>query len=275
MNEERTYYLTRYEKERDDEENTIKNAELCDQFSKNSSDDKDLIFWKKKGLDIREKIYGKKSCVLGSHYDSMAELYLNCGKYKLAKSMGEKALSVKSADETGQSTLLETYAIMALNYLSMDDNESAIELGEKALNIGQAKHQDDYSEMVTINKYMAWAYSYQDNEEQRDDRINQALDMAIEHFGEDSAQAAEMYIEKANFMLEEKDDKLEMLKRAMIILVEHFGIEDNRVGKAYRLIWQCWKDSPDCIQIANDWLKENVPEHLYDELQKWRKRNGG
>lgn len=275
MGEERSYYLEKYEKERESQENTIKNAELCDQFSKNSSDDRDIIFWKKKGLEIREKVFGKKGFELGDNYDSMAELYMECGKYKSAKLMCEKALNVKLLDETGQSNMLKTYAIMILNYISMDDYENAIKVGEKALQIKQVENKNYYNEVIVIHKYMAWAYSYSGNETNRNECINQALCIAIKYFEEDSVQAAEMYVEKANFILKEKNDKLELLKKALIILFEHFGFEDDRVTRVYRFIWQCWKEDPDCILKANEWLEENVPKNLYNEIQRWRMRNGG
>ena len=54
-------------------------------FSSHSTDYSDIIYWKKKGLEIREKVFEKKSLQLGKYYDSLAELCVNCGKYKLAK----------------------------------------------------------------------------------------------------------------------------------------------------------------------------------------------
>ncbi|SHL29422.1 hypothetical protein SAMN02745136_04555 [Anaerocolumna jejuensis DSM 15929] len=272
MNEERKYYLERYEQEREKMENTIGNAELCEKFSSHSTDDSDIIYWKKKGLEIREKVYGKKSLQLGKYYDSLAELCVNCGKYKLAKSMCDKSINVKLLDDTGQSNLLKTYEIMISIYDAMDDYENGIKCGEEALSLKEVKNQNNYNEVITINKYLSWIFNRLKDEDKRDYHINQALNISVNYFGENSFQAAEIYVEKARFQLKERKEKLELFKKALIIFYENFGFNDRRATRVYRFIWNCWEGNPaESIELANDWLEKNIPKDLYHEIKKWRK----
>ena len=57
MQNERQQNNSRYESEKSDD--MLKNAELCDDISKWSTSDRESIYWKKQGLSIREKFYGK------------------------------------------------------------------------------------------------------------------------------------------------------------------------------------------------------------------------
>ena len=132
MSSERQENLEKYQQEMQQPEISLENAELCSKISKYwATGDNEVVFWKKKELEIREKYYGKNNPQLGRYYDELAMECLECTKFKQSLVVCEKALKVKKSNKFSFQELLKTYAIMIKNYMYLDEYEKGLELGRE------------------------------------------------------------------------------------------------------------------------------------------------
>lgn len=80
---------------------------------------------------------------------------------------------------------------------------------------------------------------------------------------EDSVQVAEMNIEKAQ-NISDPNQKLEILKVALEILLDKVGMYDNRTKKAYRCIWKCWeKETNEPLNLHYNGLRRICPMKIF------------
>lgn len=60
MSRERQENLEKYQQEMSQPEVSLENAQLCSDIAKYwATEDNEVVFWKKKELEIRQKFYGK------------------------------------------------------------------------------------------------------------------------------------------------------------------------------------------------------------------------
>ena len=118
----RAHDLEQYEKEKTPEDG-IENAILCEKYSEAelpfSWDD--AIFWLKKSLEIREKLYGKNSIENIFQYEQMAYIYAHKPSHNNALKYYRKALRIREK-AVGKSdlSLVEDYVCIAEIYRYID-----------------------------------------------------------------------------------------------------------------------------------------------------------
>lgn len=272
---ERQDNLEKFNREKKEPEISLENAELCDSIADLwATEDKETIFWKKKGLEIREKYYGKKNLKLATYYDDIANEHLECTNYKSSLNMCKKALKIKEQNNCNFEDVIKTYAIMMEDYSFLEDYENGIKCGVRILNTENItgvlqEISEDLSKVIVLLSRM---YIRCGSKKEAEYWLNYGLNLAIETLGEDSVMAADMFALKATSFSESKEEKLELLKKALEIYIESFGMQSTKSEKAFLWIWHCWdKETKKPISMALEWLEKNIDTNYFDKIREWRK----
>lgn len=118
----RAHDLAQYERTKTQEDG-IENAILCEKYSETELPFSwnDAIFWLKKSLEIREKLYGKNSIANISQYERMAYIYADKPSHNNALKYYRKALRIR-VKAVGKSdlSLVEDYVCIAEIYRYID-----------------------------------------------------------------------------------------------------------------------------------------------------------
>ena len=273
---ERQENLEKFQYEKIEPENSLENAELCDNIAKLwATEDREVIYWKKRGLEIREKYYGKSNPKLARYYDDMANEQLECTNYKSSLKMCEKALKIREKNNGGIAEKIKTYSIMMENYSFLNDYENGIKCGLEILNIENITKilkvsSDDLSKIICILSRM---YIRCGNKEDAEYWLNYGLKLALEILGEDSIMAADMFSLKATSFSEIKEEKLELLKRTLEIYIDSFGMQNAKSEKPFLWIWHCFdKETKKPISAAPEWLEKNLAGDYYIKIKEWRRK---
>lgn len=273
---ERQDNLEKFDNERKEPEICLKNAELCDSIAKLwATEDREIIYWKKRGLEIREKYYGKDNPELVKYYDDIANEYLECTNYKSSLKMCKKVLKMKKQNNFNITDMIRTYAIMMEDYSYLQDYENGIKCGVNILNTKNIKEvtqdiADDLSKIIIILSRM---YIRVGDKENAQNWLNYGLKLAIEMFGENSIMAADMYSLKATSFLVSKNEKLEFLKKALIIYIDAYGMKNSKSEKTFFWIWHCWeKETDKPISLALEWLEKSILTDYYIQIKEWREK---
>jgi CHAT domain-containing protein/Tfp pilus assembly protein PilF len=89
----------------------------------------------KKALQIREKIRGKDDFMVSTSLNTLGEIYLFLGDYRKAEPLLLRAIEIRQKHENAHSLVITLNNLCRLYYNS-GDNESARQIGETALEIG-------------------------------------------------------------------------------------------------------------------------------------------
>lgn len=271
MPTERQENLSKYEKEKIEPEISLENAQLCANISKYwATGDNEVVFWKRKEIEILEKYYGKDQKELGRPYDELARECLECQKWKQSLETCKKALKVKEMYQFSFSDFLKTYAIMMNCYNAMNDYEKGLELGRRILNDDRVKNGTASETLNEIISEMLCICYWVNLKEEMCDWVNFGLNLAIKTCGEDSVVAAEMYEEKASFIEESKEEQRILLKKALLIFVSKCDIGDDRIRSTFGQLRRSWEDeADDHAKAALNWLKENMTEEDFHKVERW------
>lgn len=270
MFSERQENIKEYEAKKTDD--LLKNAELCDEIASWGSSDREVIFWKKKGLEIREEIFGKKSSEIGKFYDEMSDIYLYAGTYKQSLKFCKKALKIKEKEQENYFEILKIYTRIIENYYYLSDWEKGISLALHVLSDVRTKEEPISEDIIQIIRVLIFMYRSQGNKEKMWKWIEEGIIIAIKYFGENSIQVAQMYVEKARY-LTDKTEKLKLFKTALEIFLNEIGMYDKRTQRTYRCIWECWEgETKQPIKMALEWLEKNISQEHFIEILNWLKR---
>jgi len=93
MNKTREHNEKIYEKNKK-EEDTLENAMLCEAIADDNLtwNPGEALYWRKKGIQIREQIYGKNDICITPYYEKIVAVLLEKGSYKEAKKWNEKSI---------------------------------------------------------------------------------------------------------------------------------------------------------------------------------------
>lgn len=271
MPTERQENLLKYEKEKIEPEISLENAQLCADISKYwATGDNEIVFWKRKEVEILERYYGKDQKKLGEAYDELARECLECQKWKQSLETCKKALKVKEINQFSFSDFLNTYAIMMSCYSAIDDYKKGLELGRSILNDDRVKNGTASETLNEIVSEMRCLCDGANLEEEMCYWVNLELDLAIKTCGEDSIVAAEMYVEKASFIEESKEEQRILLKKALLIFISECDIGDSRIHNAFGEIRRSWRDeTDDTAKTALNWLEENMTGEDFNKVERW------
>ena len=204
MSRERQENLEKYQQEMQQPEISLENAELCSKISKYSAEDNEVVFWKKKELEIREKYYGKNSPELGKYYDELAMECSECKKFKQSLAACKKGLKIKKSYKFSFQELLKTYAIMISDYVYLDEYETGLELGREILNDDRIKEEVSSEYLNEVILKFAYICEKLVLKEELKKWIEFGVDLALESCGKDSVLTAEMYVGKADRLVTNK-----------------------------------------------------------------------
>lgn len=95
----------------------LDNAILCETIADNNLmwNPSEALYWKKQGIAIREKIFGKNNIENTPYYDKIVEVLLEKGSYKEAIKWNSKSVKIK-VKERG-----EDFAGLLTNYLLLSE----------------------------------------------------------------------------------------------------------------------------------------------------------
>ena len=169
--------------------------------------------------------------------------------------------------------ILDIYAVMITNYYLSDELDKGIVCGLTALNDVRMKQIDSSESVIEIIKHLVFLYEETGENDEMNHWLQKGIKKAVEWYGEDSAQSAEMYIEKARYT-DDKGEKLEILRSAFETLLHQVGMYDYRTRKAYRCIWTCWEGETDKpVESALKWLKEKLSDEDFTKVYEWVRSN--
>lgn len=270
MSSERQENLEKYQQEMQQPEISLENAELCSKISKYwATGDNEVVFWKKKELEIREKYYGKNNPQLGRYYDELAMECLECTKFKQSLVVCEKALKVKKSNKFSFQELLKTYAIMIKNYMYLDEYEKGLELGREILNDDRIKEEVCSEYLYEIIRTLAYICLRMDLKEEMKKWIEFGLDLALKYCGRNSVLTAEMYVEKADDLVTNKDEKKVLFLEALIIFLNQSDTSDKKILDTFFRLWLCWEgECENPINEAMKWLEKNMETKYYDKMKR-------
>lgn len=274
MRRERQENLEKYRQEMSQPEVSLENAQLCSDIAKYwATEDNEVVFWKKKELEIRQKFYGKNSPELTRYYDELATECLKCTKYKSSLTVCKKALKIKEDHKASFQELLNTYAVMMSNYVHLEEYEKGLELGRAVLNDDRMQKEGSSESLNQVIIELAYSCKKLGLKEEMKKRIEFGLDLAYKSCGRDSALTAEMYVEKADELVRDKDEKKLLLMEALTIFLDQYDINDPKIGDTFFRLWWCWREeSDDAIGEAMRWLESNMEVKYYNKVKKWREQ---
>mgnify|MGYP001050408171 CR=1 FL=1 len=273
MSRERQENLEKYQQEMQEPEISLENAELCSEISKYSAEDNEVVFWKKKELEIREKYYGKDSPELGRYYDELSMECLQCTKYKQSLTVCKKTLKIKESYKFSFQELLKTYAIMMNDYMYLNEYEMGLKLGREILNDDRIKEEVSsvYLNEVIIN--LAYFCRKSELKEEMKKWIEFGLDLSLESCGRNSELTAQMYVEKADELVTDKDEKKVLFMEALTIFLSQSDINESKIQDTFRRLWWCWREESDKpIDEAMKWLEVNMEKEYYIKIKRWKDR---
>lgn len=263
--------LLKYEQEKTDPEISLENARLCADLSRYwATGDNEVVFWKRKEIEILEAYYGEGQKELGPYYDELARECMECLKWKRALETCKKALKVKETYQFPFPDFLKTYAIMMNCYNAIQDYKRGLELGRKILNDDRVKNGTASETLNEIVSSMGCICYWAGQKEEMRHWVNFEFDLAVRTCGEDSVVAAEMYEEKASFLEESTEKKRILLKKALVIFVNNCDIGDSRILSTFGKLRRSWEgEAEDPVQAALKWLEEHIAKEDFSQVERW------
>lgn len=298
--------LERYEREKFPEETRIENALLCEKYSDEvlSASWDDAIFWLKKSLDIREKLYGKDSLQNISQYERMAYIYADKPSNNNALKWYRKSLRIREKT-VGKSdlSLVEDYVCIAEIYRHTDIKNYE----ECAKNIFHAKQIEEnnrpadnpvsfyvYQELANYYSGRCWAgwkrgetppQQPQEDILLQKEALQNAVASAIKEYGAESCEAVaclEKYIHDIELPTQERleiagnilkiyyanIDLFERHKKNYCPLSDFIRYTTSRIAAD---IWYSWSTGnwfPWSIDKKQNWDRSNIGWGI-----KWIKEN--
>lgn len=284
MTKNRLDNLNIYEKEKT-EEDSVENAELCEQIGRMNfmASEKEALYWKKKGLKIREKLFGKNNVENTPYYDVIVEILIINKDYKTALKWNQKSYNIREKSEfKDEYGIIKNYLLFIDIYEGLDEYELCNEYLDRTFNLLENNQEisleKKYQYYMKLNKQYYHALKREENKElfseMEDKCLDRAMEVVLKEYGENSIQMAQIYMGKIPKIdvVKDKDKKLDYIKRAMKIIVKEKGVEfeDDTLRKLYLQLWSLYEKEYDereynedkCLGKAIAWIYQNVSEQL-------------
>jgi len=269
MNKTREHNEKIYEKNKK-EEDTLENAMLCEAIADDNLtwNPGEALYWRKKGIQIREQIYGKNDICITPYYEKIVAVLLEKGSYKEAKKWNEKSIKIKKKNNKEDSVLLLNELYNAEISWLLDEYQECNMHADRAFDIlnnstyeiAGVSRDEAYLELERMyNSYNFWARDM--GKEINAKGIicgDRAIKVSVDIFDRTSLETAEAIRLKAITMRKDKKMALNLFKQSIEI---YLNIKDNK-----RYAEQIFLD------IRNTWERENVLEEsaqwLYENSSK-------
>lgn len=220
------------------EQDELDNAVLCEQIADDSFGWwlDEALYWRKKGVDIREKKLGKKNIENTLYYDKIVEVLLEKGSYKEAIKWNKKSVAIKIKNKGEESIELLINKLMQAEIMLLlekdlegkKEADQAFDLLEKNILIIDKKcAYDVYLKLMHLyNNYNIGArFDGRETCVRNEICGEKAITIAGENFGESSLEMAEAIREKAITIYNDKQEALALFKRAISIYMSY---KDNK-----------------------------------------------
>jgi hypothetical protein len=214
----------------------LENAILCEKIS----DENFLwwideaLYWRKKGIEIRESLFGKKSLENTPYYDKIVKVLLEKGSYKEAIKWNKKSsdIKIKNNGENAPEILInQLYFGESMLLLKKQDESKAfldkayIILEKNASLLNQDVLYESYLELeILYSRYNSWAdRSGIKVDDRADDCGIKAIMTSEKNYGENSIKTADAMRWKGIFT-KENEEALEWFMKSIKI---YLAVEDN------------------------------------------------
>jgi hypothetical protein len=182
----------------------LENAMLCEMISDEnflwSTDE--ALYWSKKGIEIRESLFGKKSLENTPYLDKIVKILLEKGSYKEAIKWNKKSTDIKiknKGEDTPEIVINQLYFGESMILLKKFDEsklylDSTYFILEKNISLlNQAFLYESYLELAFLyNRYNSWAErSGMKVDDRCDDCGSKAVIASQELYGHDSVKTAD------------------------------------------------------------------------------------
>lgn len=217
-------------------EDLLENAILCEKIS----DENFLwwldeaLYWSKKGIEIRESLFGKKSIENTPYYDKIVKILLEKGSYKEANKWNKKSadIKIKNKGENAPEVLINQLYFGESMLLLKKQDESKVYLDnayflleKNASFLEQDILYESYLELeILYSRYNSWAErSGIEVDDKVDDCGMKAIMISEKYYGENSVKTAEAMRWKGIFT-KENEKALEWFRKSIQI---YLGVKDN------------------------------------------------
>lgn len=251
----------------------LDNVILCETIADNNLmwNPGEALYWKKQGITIREKIFGKNNIENTPYYDKIVEVLLEKGSYKEAIKWNSKSVKIKIKDRG------EEFAGLLTNYLLLSEALSLLyAYSESKTAADQAydmleKNISAYEQKMAYDAYIKLTYLYAryniganshnlkvtlQNEVCGD----KSIQIAKAFYGEQSKETAEAIRNKAVTLEYDKQEALALFAEAIKI---YMGFKDDKKSakSVFYNIRQKW-DSDNALLDSAKWLYNNSSEQF-------------
>lgn len=215
----------------------LENARLCENISDEnflwSTDE--ALYWRKKGIELRESVFGKKGLENTLYYDEIVKVLLEKGSYKEVIKWNKKSADIKIKNK-GEDTpeILINQIYFAESMLLLKKYEESKAFLDKAYfnlekNVGLLNQDviyESYLELeILYNRYNSWAERSGIKVDARgDDCGNKAIMASEEIYGQNAVKTADAMRWKGIFT-KNTEEALNWFKKSIkIYLIK----EDNK-----------------------------------------------
>lgn len=263
MTNARKWNLQNYEDKRNPIEDCIENAFLCETIANSELmvEPVEAIFWQKKALDIREKLYGKNSIENVLQYERLAEYHLENNAPKSGLLIAKKILKIR------EKALGNEHIELANSYLSLSKIYSSYEISDynnallyanlsaeiEALN-RCPENPVSYRTHLQLAKVYGFRYfqDYQPNmaepSKPEADTENEkqhyllAMKSAVQEYGDTSVEAATCYQRYVHIIESCPEKRLALSAKALQIFYPSEGANGSNTRQIAADIWYSWTD---------------------------------
>lgn len=116
-------------------------------------------------------------------------------------------MKIKEDNKVSFQELLNTYAVMMNNYVHLEEYEKGLKLGRSVLSDDRMKKESSSESLNQVIIELAYSCKKLGLKEEIKEWIEFGLDLALKSCGRDSALTEEMYVQKADRLVTDKDEK--------------------------------------------------------------------
>lgn len=261
------------------EGNELKNVMICNRLADDSLmwNPGEAVYWRKKAIKKLEEINGKKNIENTVTYDKLVNDLMEKGSYKEAVKWNNRSVKIKSKElgEDSSKTIVNGLYKIELDLLLKKYDEIIDSIDQIILtlqnhpDITPFELYDIYLKLIYIEgSYNIYAINHNESTLSHIDEFSdKAIMISNKIYGENSMQTVEAYRLKAVCSDKNREYKLNMLKKAILLAINNEGINGENVNRIFYNIRQCWKNE-DCWKESAKWAIENVSKTFLLNIMK-------
>lgn len=278
---DRQMYEEEYDR-RKVEGDDILNASLCDEIADDCSSfvsSREAIYWRKKGIELAEKCYGKNDIRNTVYYDKIAEEYKGAGSYRQAEKWHQKSKKIKIKEKGKDSCEVLQNELEELRiYVELEEYEKFLSVLGHINNVLET--EPDWEKATLYNAYYkradaVWLYNIYNKESTLRTAVieywDDAIFLAQSFLGEDCIELAKAYRSKA-FCFDNKEERLELFRKALQIAIPKEGAQGKTVIRIFCNVLNCWHreglppDEDGSFPKAIQWAYKNISREFVVNL---------